>query len=136
MCGSAASTGLCGGQRVTAVPTATDQIATIVTPETLLAWHRKLIARKYDGTAHGAPGRPRTAGETESLVVRMAEENRDWGYRRIQGAPSNLGHELARSTIAQMLERHGIEPAPERIRKTTWKEFLVSAGIKPAWSSE
>jgi hypothetical protein len=54
----------------------------------------------------------------------MAEENRDWGYRRIQGALSNLGHELARSTIAQILERHGIEPAPERIRKTTWKEFL------------
>jgi putative transposase len=52
----------------------------------------------------------------------MAEENRDWGYRRIQGALSNLGHELARSTIAQILERHGIEPAPERIRKTTWKE--------------
>jgi putative transposase len=101
-----------------------DQIATIVTPETLLAWHRKLIAQKYDGTAHRAPGRPRTAGETESLVVRMAEENRDWGYRRIQGALSNLGHELARSTIAQILERHGIEPAPERIRKTTWKEFL------------
>jgi putative transposase len=56
--------------------------------------------------------------------VRMAEENREWGYRRIQSALSNLGHELARSTIAQILERHGIEPAPERIRKTTWREFL------------
>ena len=101
-----------------------DQIATIVTPETLLAWHRKLIAQKYDGTALRAPGRPCTAGEIESLVLRMAEENRDWGYRRIQGALSNMGRELARSTIAQILERHGIEPAPERIRKTTWKEFL------------
>ena len=100
------------------------EIATIVTPETLLAWHRKLIAQKYDGTAHRSPGRPRTAGEIEALVVRMAEENRDWGYRRIEGALSNLGHELARSTIAQILERHGIEPAPERSRKTTWKEFL------------
>jgi putative transposase len=100
------------------------QIATIVTPETLLAWHRKLIAQKYDGTAHHAAGRPRTAGEVEALVVRLAEENRDWGYRRIQGALSNLGHALARSTIAQILERHGIEPAPERSRKTTWKEFL------------
>jgi putative transposase len=98
-----------------------DQIATIVTPETLLAWHWKLIAQKYDGTAHCAPGRPRTAGVIESFVVRMAEQNRDWGYRRIQGALSNVGHELARSTIAQILERHGIEPAPERIRKTTWK---------------
>ena len=55
----------------------------------------------------------------------MAEENRDWGYRRIHGALSNLGHELARSTIAQILQRHGIEPAPERKRKTTWKEFLT-----------
>ena len=100
------------------------EVATIVTPETLLAWHRKLIAQKYDGSGKRGPGRPRTAGETENLVVRMAEENRDWGYRRIQGALSNLGHEIARSTIAEILARHGIEPAPERSRKTTWKEFL------------
>jgi len=55
----------------------------------------------------------------------MAEENCDWGYRRIRGALSNLGHDLARSTIAEILARHGIEPAPERVRKTTWKEFLT-----------
>jgi len=55
----------------------------------------------------------------------MAEENRDWGYRRIKGALSNLGHDLARSTIAEILARHGIEPAPERVRKTIWKEFLT-----------
>src|SRR5437016_6950289 len=54
----------------------------------------------------------------------VPEENQDWGYRRIQGALSNLGHAIARSTIAEILERHGIEPAPERSRKTTWKEFL------------
>jgi transposase len=100
------------------------EFATIVTPETLLAWHRKLIAQKYDGSSKRGPGRPRTAREVEALVVRMAQENRDWGYRRIQGALSNLGHEMARSTIAEILERHGMEPAPERIRKTTWKEFL------------
>ena len=99
-------------------------VATIVTPETLLAWHRKLIAQKYDGSPKRGPGRPRTAGELEALVVRLAGENRDWGYRRIQGALSNLGHEIARSTIAAILERHGLEPAPERNRKTTWKEFL------------
>jgi hypothetical protein len=57
-------------------------------------------------------------------VIRMAEENRDWGSRRIQGALCNLGHEIARSTIANILQRRGIEPAPERKRKTTWKEFL------------
>ena len=94
-------------------------------PETLLAWHRKLIAQKYGGSQNRRPGRPRTASEIEMLVVRLAEENGDWGYRRIQGALSHLGHKVARSTIADILERHGIEPAPERNRKTTWQEFLA-----------
>ena len=83
-----------------------------------------LIAKKYDGSVHRKPGRPPTATEISSLVVRMAEENRGWGYRRIQGALDNLGHVLARTTIANILKRYGIEPAPERSRKTTWKEFL------------
>ena len=102
-----------------------DEVATIVTPETLLAWHRRLIAKKYDGSANRAPGRPRTAAEIVALVTRMAEENRSWGYRRIQGALSNLGHLLALKTIANILKQHGIEPAPERSRKTTWKEFIT-----------
>lgn len=101
------------------------EIATLVTPDTLLFWHRKLIAQKYDGHNKRGPGRPRTSEGIETLVVRMAEENRAWGYRRIQGAISNLGHKLSRSTIADVLRRHGIEPAPERSRKTTWKEFLT-----------
>jgi transposase len=100
------------------------EVAGIVTPETLLAWHRKLIAEKYDGSAKRGPGRPRTDREIEELVVRLAKENRDWGYRRMQGALSNLGHQVARSTIGKILERNGMEPAPERSRKTTWKEFL------------
>jgi len=100
------------------------EVATIVTPDTLLAWHRRLIAQKYDGSARRNPGRPRKADEVEFLVVTMAQENRLWGYRRIQGALFNLGHDIARSTIAAILQRHGIEPAPERSRKTTWKEFL------------
>jgi putative transposase len=104
---------------------ALSRLATIVTPDTLLAWHRKLIARKYDGTASRGPGRPRTQDEIESLVVQMAVENRDWGYTRILGALSNLGYNLARGTVANILKRHGIEPAPERSRKTTWKEFLT-----------
>lgn len=101
------------------------EVATIVTPETLLAWHRKLIARKYDGSARRGPGRPRTEAGIESLVVQMAVENRDWGYRRIVGALSNLGYNLARGTVANILKQHGIEPAPERGRKTTWKDFLT-----------
>src|SRR5215469_6387875 len=62
--------------------------------------------------------------EIESLVVHMAPENRDWGYRRILGAMSNLGHNLGCGTVANILKKHGIEPAPERVRKTTWKELL------------
>src|SRR5215468_5438132 len=101
------------------------QVATIVTPETLLAWHRKLIAMKYDRSKYRSPGRPSTAADISALVVRMAEENRGWGYRRIQGALSSLGHIVARTTIANILKRHGIEPVPERSLKTTWKEFLT-----------
>lgn len=100
------------------------QVATIVTPATLLAWHRRLIASKYDGSEYRTPGRPLTASEVSNLVIRMAEENRAWGYRRIQGALANLGHVVAHTTIANILKRHGVEPAPERSRRTTWKEFL------------
>jgi len=102
------------------------EVRTIVTPATLLAWHRRLIAQKYNGTRQRGPGRPRVLEEIRRLVIRMATENRDWGYRRIQGALANLGHEVARGTIANILKEHGLEPAPEPERewKTTWKEFL------------
>lgn len=99
-------------------------IATVVTPDTLLRWHRKLIANKYDGIASRRPGRPTTEKELEALVVRMAMENRTWGYERIRGALGNLGQEVANSTIASILKRNAIEPSPERVRKTTWKEFI------------
>ena len=100
------------------------ELKTLVTPETLLAWHRKLIARKYDGSRRRGPGRPRVPDEIHQLVVRMATENGDGGYRRIQGALANLGHEVARGSIANILKERGLEPVPERNRKTTWKEFL------------
>ena len=89
------------------------QIATIVTPDTLLAWHRKLIAQKYDGTGNRQPGRPRILAEVQALILRMARENREWGYRRIQGALANLGYDYARSTVANILKRNGIEAAPD-----------------------
>ena len=76
------------------------QIATIVTPETLLAWHRKLIAKKSDGTSFRKAGRTPTAKEIATLIVRMAQENRTWGYRRIQGALPNLGRVVAYKTVA------------------------------------
>jgi transposase InsO family protein len=91
----------------------------------LLAWHRKLIAMKYDGSGKRTKvGRPPTEKELRDLVVKMAEENRTWGYTRIQGALANLGHEIGRGTIAAILKGAGMEPAPERERKSTWAEFL------------
>ena len=103
-------------------------VATIVTPDTLLAWHRALIAKKYDGSTHRGPGRPPVMAEIRALIVRMATENRDWGYTRIQGALANLGHRVSRGTIATILRQHGLDPAPERMKKTTWSEFLKSTG--------
>jgi hypothetical protein len=104
------------------------EVATMVTPETRLAWHRRLIAQKYDGSRQRGRGRPRKSEEIEDLVVRMAKENRRWGYRRIQGALSNLGHKVGRGTIAEILARHGIEPAPERERKTSRKDSEATLG--------
>src|SRR6516165_1205924 len=84
------------------------EVTPIVTPATLLGWHRRLIARKYEGRQQPGPGRPRTR-EIQRLVVRMATENRDGGYRRIQGALAHLGHEVGRGTIAR---EGGASPAP------------------------
>jgi putative transposase len=101
------------------------EVASIVTPDTILAWHRKLIAKKYDGSEHRqAPGRPTIDAELEALVVRMAHENRSWGYDRIAGALAHLGYTISDQTVGNILKRHGIPPVPERKRMTTWKEFI------------
>ena len=99
-------------------------VASLVTPDTLLDWHRKLIARKYDGSQRRRPGRPRVMEQIRELVVRLAQENSTWGYTRVRGALANLGHRVGRNTIARTLKDHGIEPAPERCKKTSWKQFL------------
>ena len=104
---------------------ALEEIATLVTPDTILAWHRRLVARKFDGSQpRKAPGRPRIDPEVEALVVRMARENRSWGYDRIVGALANLGYTISDQTVGNILKRHGILPAPERKTTTTWKEFI------------
>ncbi|MCP3994684.1 MAG: transposase [bacterium] len=100
------------------------QVAGIVTPDTILRWYRKLIAKKYDGSARRGRGRPTTPKEIVDLVVRIALENPTWGYTRIRGAVANLGHVIARNTVKRILQDHGIEPAPERSRRTPWKTFL------------
>ncbi len=91
------------------------EVATLVTPETLLRWYTQLIAQKFDGsTPRRQRGRPRVAEEIEQLVVRMAEENPTWGFRRIQGALVNLGHPIDKLTVRTILHRHHLEPAPQR----------------------
>jgi transposase InsO family protein len=97
------------------------QVATIVTPDTILRWHRQLIAKKWT-YATRRPGRPGVLAEIRRLVVRMATENPSWGYTRIQGALKNLGHFVARSTIAAILKEHGIPPSGER--PTSWRSFV------------
>ena len=91
------------------------EVACVAKPETILAWYRHLIARKFDGSKHRSyPGRPRIAPDVEALVVRMAQENKSWGYDRIAGALANLGHQLSDQTVGNILNRHGIAPAPKR----------------------
>jgi transposase InsO family protein len=104
---------------------ALEDVATIVKPDTILAWHRRLVAKKFDGsTPRKAPGRPRIAQELEALIVHMAQENRSWAYDRIVGALANLGLTVSDQTVGNVLKRHGLAPAPERKTTTTWKEFI------------
>ena len=97
------------------------QVATIVSPDTILRWHRQLIARKWTYATRRS-GRPGILAEIRRLIVRMAEENPTRGYTRIRGALKNLGHHVGRSTIARTLKTHGIPAVPER--PTSWRTFL------------
>jgi putative transposase len=94
-----------------------------VTPATLLAWHRRLVTRKWDYTSRRRPGRPSTAAAIRKLVIRMATDNPAWGHRRVQGELVKLGHPIAASTVWQILHDAGIGPAPRRTGPT-WKQFL------------
>ena len=104
-----------------------------VTPATLLAWHRRLVTRKWDYTSRRGPGRPSAAGAIRKLVIRIATENPTWGHRRVQGELVRLGHPIAASTVWQILHDAGIDPAPRR-SGPTWKQFLAvqARGILPA----
>jgi transposase InsO family protein len=96
-----------------------------VTPATLLAWHRRLVARKWDYTSRRRPGRPSTTASIRKLVIRMATDNPGWGHRRVQGELVKLGHQIAASTVWQILHAAGIGPAP-RGTGPTWKQFLTA----------
>jgi putative transposase len=106
------------------------ELDTLVTPDTLMRWYRTLVAQKWTYTHRHGPGRPRTIKVIVQLIIRMALENRSWGYTRIQGALANLGHDVGRGTIANVLSEHGIDPAPERGKHTSWSAFL-----KAHWDS-
>jgi hypothetical protein len=108
---------------------ALEGVAQIVRPETILGWHRRLIAKKFEGSKNRSPVKVgSTRDKIEELVLQLARENRTWGYRRIAGALSNLGHEVSHQTVANanVLKRHDIAPAPERGRTMSWREFIRS----------
>ena len=103
-----------------------NEICGIFSPETLLKWHRMLIARKYDGSQSPRIGRPRISEELRNVIIKMAKKNRGWGYTRIQGVLQYLGFKVCHSTIANILKKEGLEPQPDRQKKTTWAEFIRS----------
>jgi transposase InsO family protein len=101
------------------------EVATIVQPDTILGWNRKLAAKKFDGSEQRkALGRPRVDKELEEWVVKMAKENRSWGYDRIAGSLAELGYDISDQTVGNILKRRGIPPAPERQKTTTWRDFI------------
>jgi transposase InsO family protein len=103
---------------------AVSKLDTLVTPDTLLRWYRRLVAQKYDGSSQPGHTRPRRTPDIVELVLRMARENSGWGYTRIRGALSNLGHDVGRNTIRRILFEAGMVPAPERNKRTSWSAFL------------
>jgi putative transposase len=101
------------------------EIASVATPATILTWHRKFADQKVDTSEpRQSIGRPRIDKEIEDLVVRMARENRSWGYDRVQGSLKHLGYTISDQTVGNILKRHSIPPAPERKKTVTWREFV------------
>jgi transposase len=98
------------------------QLRLIISPRTLLRWHADLVRRRWACLRRG-PGRPRTAPSVRALVLEMARDNPSWGYRRIHGELTGLGHKLAPSTVWQILKDAGIDPAPRRAGQS-WRAFL------------
>jgi len=101
------------------------ETVTIVKPATILMWHRKLVAQKFDGSKNRKNrGRPKISAEIEALIIQFAKENRSWGYDRISGALANLGHKVSDQSVANILKRNGLEPVKERKKGMTWAEFI------------
>lgn len=100
-------------------------IGCLFTPDTILRWHRLLVAEKWDHShKRNHVGRPATSQEVVNLILQLARDNPTWGYDRIADALANLGHRVSDQTVGNILKAHGIEPTPERKRTTTWATFL------------
>ena len=97
----------------------------MVSPATLLAWHRRLVTRKWDYTSRRRPGRPCTAAAIGKLVIGIATENPTWGHRRVQGELVRLGHPIAACAVWQILHDAGTGPAPRRTGPA-WSQFLTA----------
>ena len=107
------------------------EVCCAFSPDTILKWHRKLVAMKYDGSHNRSKcGRPQITDELRKLIIRIAQGNRGWGSIRIQGQLKYLGYTVSHKTIANVLRKYGLEPEPDRKRRTTWNEF-----IKAHWQS-
>ena len=100
------------------------ELDTIVSPDTLMRWHRQFVAQKWNFNHRRRPGRPGVMREISEGIVRMAEENPRWGYTRLPGAVANVRHRVGRGTVANVLGNNGIEPAPERGKHIRWSKFL------------
>ncbi len=105
-----------------------EEFGTLFTPDTILRWHRMLVARKWDysNRKEKKPGRPRIRQVIVDLTLRLAKENPTWVFDRIQGELSKVGYQISDSTVANILKAHGIEPAPNRQRTGSWATFLKS----------
>ena len=100
------------------------QVKTLVTPDTLLRWHRKLVRQKWDYSKKRGPGRPHTKSEIESFILQWAQDNHGWGYTRLRDALKENGFTVSRNTVKNILKKHGLTPAPERIKNgPSWAEF-------------
>lgn len=103
-----------------------EQFGTLFTPDTILRWHRTLVAKKWDYSSKRQPGRPRIRQVIVDLILRFARENPAWGCDRVQGELAKVGYKISDTTVENVLKQHGIEPAPTRKRTGSWETFLKS----------